>query len=126
MMQTDTNLAQLLMEIGYLAAGYGFFKEAETIFCGVRAARPDSEFPFIGMAVVKMSQGKNHEAVKFLSDHALGKNPESSLAKSFLGMALSLAGDMSESREMLMQVMSSGSDPPAADMAEALLSEMNE
>ncbi len=123
-MQADTNLVQLLMEIGYLAAGYGFYKEANTIFKGVRAARPKSEFPFIGMAVVKMNQGKYHDAIAVLNDHALRNNPESGLAKSFLGLALKLAGDTRKSREILLQVNPSAGNRAAADMAQALLTEM--
>ncbi len=124
-MQADTNMIQLLMEIGYLASGYGFHKEAHTIFKGVRAARPESEFPFIGMAVVKMNQGESDEAIGILNDYALAKNPESDLVKSFMGLALKLSGENGKSREILMQISPSSGNQAAVDMARELLTEMN-
>jgi Flp pilus assembly protein TadD len=123
-MEIDRELLQILMQSGYLAGGYGFFSEAETIFQGVMAARPESEYPVIGLAVSKMSAGRNDDAVKILHNQALKLNPESDLARSFIGLALKLGGLNEESLTMLKDVVAAGKDETAVKMAQSLIEEI--
>ena len=123
-MEADGKLVQLLMEIGYLAGGHGFFDESEIIFEGVKAARPDSEYPLIGLAVTKMNIGDYAEAARILGQEALKKNPESDLAMSFLGLVLKLSGLTSESEQIMSQVIEADRDQEAVNMAKSVLEEM--
>lgn len=123
-MEIETSTVQLLMEAGYLAGGYGFYKESEEIFEGIQAVRPDNELPLIGLAVTKMNAGNNEEAARILWEKALKINPESDLAKSFLGLALKLAGLKAESESVLKEVVDEGGNDPAVKLAQALLKEI--
>jgi Flp pilus assembly protein TadD len=120
----DTDRVQLLMEIGYLAGGHGYPAESETIFEGIRAMRPQSELPVIGLAVAKMNAGHHQEAARILWEEALAINPESDLARSFLGLVLKLSGLQSESRTILEEVVAADRQPEAVNMAKSLLEEM--
>lgn len=124
-MEIETTLIQLLMEAGYLAGGYGFFEESEKIFDGITAVRPESELPLIGMAVTKMNAGKYEEAARILWDKALKLNPESDLAKSFLGLTLKLSGLIAESQAILKEVLEANKDETAVNMARNLLEELS-
>ena len=119
-MQASTELIQRLMEIGYAAAGGELFAEALTVFDGVRAVRPESEFPLIGRAVTEMNDGRHGEAVKTL-EAALRANPQSPLTKSFRGLALKLSGMAQESQRVLEEVVAAGGDENAVAMARSIL-----
>ena len=122
-MEIERKLLQLLMEAGNLASGYGYFPEAEIIFNGLRAVRPESEYPLIGLALAKMNARKNLEAIKVLADETLKVNPESDLAKSFLGLALKTSGLREESCTVLREVIAADRDKIAVNIARNLLAE---
>lgn len=111
------------MEAGYLAAGSGMTNKAVEIFEGVAAARPESEFPDIGRSFAYLCGGDIPEAIRILNEEALVKNPESDLAKSFIGLCLKKGGLNAEANELLSGVVDEGSDSTAKDMAAALLEE---
>jgi len=116
-----TETVQRLMEIGYVAAGYGFLRQAEAIFTGVQAVRSESEMPAIGLAIAQMNAGLCEVAVKTLEANALGMNPDSELAQSFLGLALKLSGQGARSEQILRNVAQSGKHQEAVAMAKSLL-----
>lgn len=121
----DTETVKVLMEAGYVAAGTGRFKEAWTIFAGVLAARPESKFPAIGMAVTLMNAGEHEDAVKLLKENISEDNSSGCLLKSFLGLALLLAGHSAEAGNTLNDVVQGCSDETEAfNMAKALLTEL--
>ena len=122
-MEIDTKQVQMMMEIGLLASGYGYFDEAETIFNGLKSARPDSEYPIIGLAINRLNSNKAEEAVGLLRDKALVLNPANDLTKGFLGLAFKLAGFSSDSQAMLEEVVAGDADGQAVEMAKALLKE---
>jgi hypothetical protein len=119
--EIGTPLIRLMMEIGYLATGNGFPTEAEAIFEGVRAVRPGSEVPIIGLAVSRMNAGHPLEAVSLLEEQALRLNPESELTRGFLGLALRLAGHTARSQSVLEELAAKATNPIAGGMARALL-----
>ncbi|MEM7475303.1 MAG: hypothetical protein AAF483_09955 [Planctomycetota bacterium] len=121
-MQIESDKLQLLMEIGLLAAGQGMGKEAETIFRALEAARPDSELPLIGRAIMHMNLSKNDMAILNLRS-ALLKNPNSELAMAFLGFALKSMGMNEASENALRQVTELQEDNAATALASAMLSE---
>lgn len=116
---------QLLMETGYLACSRGYLAEAETIFNGLAALRPGNSYPLIGKAVAQMSAGQHLDAAHLLRTQVLEPNPNHALARAFLGLALKLACRGHESQRELGQAAQQHDDPVAADMARALLADVN-
>ena len=121
--EIGTPLIRLMMEIGYLATGNGFSAEAEAIFEGLRAVRPGSEIPFIGLAVTRMNAGRPLEAASLLEEQALRLSPASELAQGFLGLALRLAGHTGRSQSVLEDLAAKATNPCAGAMARALLAD---
>ena len=121
-MQPNTQSVQRLMEIGLMAAGNGLLSDAETIFLGLAAARPESELPLVGRAFVRMNAGRHKEAALLLQQ-AMEKNPDSDLAMSFLGAALQMSGLTSASLDVLQQVIEANGNPEAVEFAKSLLEE---
>ena len=119
-MEAKAETVKLLTEIGFMAAAHCRVKEATTIFEGLQAMRPDSEYPAIGLAVAQLSGKHFDQAIKLLRENALAKNPDSADAKSFLGLALKMAGRTSESETPLKEAVASGNGAAKA-MAETLL-----
>ncbi|MEM6654264.1 MAG: tetratricopeptide repeat protein [Planctomycetota bacterium] len=119
-MELTTETVQQLMEIGYVAAGAGRFADADAIFAAVQAARPESEYPQIGRAVVCLNADRTPEAIAILRG-ALQINPDSDLAMAFLGFALRQAGLTQQSDEVLKQVIDAGGQPEAVAVARSLL-----
>lgn len=116
-----SSLVQQLMEIGYLATGGGMSGEASTIFNAVEAVRPESELPLVGQGVTQLNAGKTNEGIAVLRK-ALEKNPDSEFAATFLGLALVQAGLSQAAENILKQVVVSGKDPRAVELANLLLS----
>jgi hypothetical protein len=121
--EIGTPLIRLMTEIGYLATGSGFSAEADVIFEGVRAVRPGSEVPIIGLAVNRMNAGRPLEAVSVLEQQALRLSPGSELAQGFLGLALRLAGHTGRSQAVLENLAAKATNPCAGAMARALLAD---
>ena len=124
MIEIPGRIVRLLMEIGYLAGANGMVDEAEQIFTALQVVRPESEYPLIGSAVTLMNSGRPGEAAKIIWDKALQLNPESDLAKSFLGLALKLSGMQGECRAILEEVIETDRDPQATEMAKSIITEL--
>lgn len=108
------------MGLGYVAAGSGRLSEADTIFSAIQAARPESEYPQIGRAVVRLNAGQHAEAIALLR-HAMEINPDSDLAMAFLGLTLQQAGFGQASSEVLQQVVDADGTPEAIALAKSIL-----
>ncbi|WP_417796432.1 tetratricopeptide repeat protein [Terasakiella pusilla] len=115
----STDDLKVLMEAGFLAANGGMTKQAQTIFEGVLAVRPESEYAYIGQAVTLLTSEKHDEAIKVLRDDALRINPDCLQAKMILAMTLKLAGRGSECDRVVDQLHRSG-DSAAKEFANAL------
>jgi hypothetical protein len=124
-MDIDSRSLQLLLEVGLLAGGYGWMKEAEVIFEGLRAVRPENESPLIGLAIAKMNNNQAEESIRILETEALNTNPESDLARAFLGLALKLAGRVEQSRLLSEQVVGRNRDQAAVNLAKGILEEIH-
>ncbi|MBG0775379.1 MAG: hypothetical protein H0S85_02980 [Desulfovibrionaceae bacterium] len=123
-MEIRKELLQKVTEIGLLASNYGQVKEAEAIFEGLVAVRPDQETPYIGMAMAKMNSGSYDEALELLLEKALTINPESDLAKSFAALCYKLAGKPVEAKAAADFVVENGSDEAAVAMAKGVIEEL--
>ncbi|MDR0351570.1 MAG: HrpB1 family type III secretion system apparatus protein [Puniceicoccales bacterium] len=119
-----TDIIRMLMDIGYVATGCGFKASAECIFDALIAARPSSELPLIGLAVVKMSFGQVSEASKILTESVAKINPDSQLAKAFFGLLLKQIGSNRESEKVLSEVLETNSDEDAVALAKSILSDV--
>lgn len=108
------------MEIGFVAAGNGLYREAEQIFIGIEAVRPESELPLVGRAFIRMNAGKPQSAIPLLKE-SLEINPDSDMALCFLGIASKLAGMSQASVEVFEQVIQANQTPEAIDLAQAML-----
>jgi Flp pilus assembly protein TadD len=117
--EVSTESVRRLLEIGYVAAGNGWFAEAETIFAAIAAVRPESSAPAIGRAVSALNRGAGADAVSLL-DHELKVRPDEPLTRAFLGLALRRAGRRAESDRVLESLQDSA-DAVAANMARSLL-----
>ncbi|HSI83001.1 MAG: HrpB1 family type III secretion system apparatus protein [Candidatus Methylacidiphilales bacterium] len=120
--QADTETVQLLMEAAYTAVGAGLTERANAVFAGLRALRPESEIPVIGQAVALMNSGSLVDATRVLEDEALVINPNSAMARAFLGLTLHLQGLGAQSRMALETVISEDTDPAATALAQSILS----
>ncbi len=123
--EIDTAMVQTLMEIGYVAIGRGQQSAAEDIFNGISSARPESELPIIGLAVTKMNFGDFTAAFKLLGENALSINPESDLAKCFLGVVSFYCGAQKESLAIMSDILANSSDEVAIKIAKSTLEEIN-
>jgi hypothetical protein len=121
-----SDLLQILAEAGYLAAGCGWQQRVETIFAGIIAVRPESEFPWIGYAIAKISMGQLSEAFEILTKRALVINPGSDLAKAFLGLILGRVGSHKISEHLLDQIVDANQTPEAVQLAKEILNKQDE
>lgn len=111
---------RLMMRLGYWSVWHGLNDEAAALFTGAQAARPQSEVPIIGMAVLAMALNRPEYAVQLLRDQALPLNPQSDVVSAHLGCALRLAGQEDEGVRLLQQIANSSTDPHARQMAQNL------
>jgi hypothetical protein len=116
-METSAEVVRLLLRIGYWSLWNGLYAEAAALFNGAKAARPESEVPVLGMAVLAMVMQQPDSAVQLLRDKALSLNPQSELVQAHLGCALRLAGREAEGQEILSRLATTGREPDARLMA---------
>ncbi len=122
-MDIETKTLQYMAELGFLAADVGRAGEAERIFQGLSAVRPDGEAVLLGLAYVRLTGGFVREALNILQGRAQALYPDNEVIKSFIGLALFWDGQPGEGRAVLEQVAASGSDPAAVAMARQLLAD---
>jgi predicted Zn-dependent protease len=120
-MLIEREVAQRLLEVGYYAIGKGHSDKAEKIFVGLAAVRPKSEYPVIALAMLKMNSNRAEEAVKLLKESEVSS--ATPMGRTYLGLALRLAGLNSESRDVLEQVVNSGENEQAVSLARSLCEE---
>ena len=93
---------RLLTEVGFLASSNADIARAEAIFGILRELRKTSSFPYIGLAMAYLNAGKAEDAVRSLELAAdvvaSDVRPE---LDAFRGLALQMAGRLSESKKAL-------------------------
>jgi len=120
-MSIDEDIVKLLGQLGFMAGGRRMVAEADAITKALELLRPDSERPLIIRAFAQLNANNATEAVRILQDQALKINPQSTLAKGFLGLALHKAGRMGERDKVLNEVIEAGDDEDAVSFAQGLL-----
>ena len=112
---------RLLTEVGMVAAGRGFPRQAREIFEGLRILRPERPFPYVGLAVASLNAGDANEAVRILEREGLAACPGDPELRAFLGLALQLAQRRAEGERVLRGVVQEHPDTQAAKLASRLL-----
>ena len=120
-MDINDDLVKLLSELAFIAGGYGMVSQCDTIAEGLQAIRPESERPFLVQAITRINQNDAITAERILREQALKLQPDSSMAKAFLGVALHLQGRLGERDRTLQEVADSNDDEDAVRIATDLL-----
>jgi len=115
----DAEDVRLLAEIGFIALLSGFMREAELIFSGIQAARPEGETGPLGLALLRMATNELDEAISILRSQR-----RSVAAQAYLGLALARQGDRVRARKTLQGVVDRAPDTPFAALAKAGLREL--
>ncbi|MDR0677988.1 MAG: hypothetical protein LBF44_00445 [Holosporaceae bacterium] len=116
-------MLRLLANVGYVATGSGKKKNAEAIFGGLIAARPQNELLYVAYAFMQMVFGEYTEASKLLIEKALKINPENEIVKTFYGMLLYQVGQRGKGYIILNQLKENGKNADAVALAESIIKE---
>ncbi len=87
---------RLLSALGFMAARSGHVVPAIRIFEGLAVLRKDKAFPYVGLALAMICVGAYGDAVHVLRERGLLACPGDPEIEAYLGLALQLAGRMSE------------------------------
>ncbi|HOB61155.1 MAG TPA: HrpB1 family type III secretion system apparatus protein [Candidatus Competibacteraceae bacterium] len=118
-MNMDDDLIKLLAELGFIAGGYGLIAQTDAIVGALEALRPDSERPYLIQALARINFRDAAGAERILREQALKLNPDSAMAKAYLGLALHVQGRINERDRILEEAIASG-DEEAAALAQRL------
>jgi predicted Zn-dependent protease len=106
-----------LADLGFIALFRGRIREAEALFKGLCAARPQDDAGPIGIALLLMRAGDVTGAIKLLKSR-----PRSDANQTILGMALLRLGERAEAEAILRDVAATASESAHASMAAMILS----
>lgn len=121
-MDIDDDLIKVLAELGFIAGGYGMIAQTEAIVGALQTLRPHSERPSLIEALARMNAQDAAGAERVLREQALKVNPDSAMARAYLGLALHLQGRMNERDRALQEALAAGdADEDAATLARHLL-----
>ena len=118
-MNMDDDLIKLLAELGFIAGGYGLIAQTDAIVGALEALRPDSERPYLIQALARINFRDAAGAERILREQSLKLNPDSAMAKAYLGLALHVQGRINERDRILEEAIASG-DEEAAALAQRL------
>lgn len=116
-----TETVKLMAELGFSALMQGRADEAQTIFLGVRAARPEQNAGPIGLAMLALGRDDPDTAIGLLKDL---KSDEQALT--FLGLAYFRKGDKERAVKILNAAIDLGATELARDMLWAIVEETGE
>ncbi|MDR2812484.1 MAG: hypothetical protein LBB05_01680 [Puniceicoccales bacterium] len=121
--EVPTEMIRLLLDIGYVSTGSGRKQDAENIFESIIAARPNQELSFVAYSFMRIVFGEYVEASHLLIEKALKINPKSEMAQAFYGLLLYQVGRKGESDMILGNIMNTGEDRDAYQLAESIIRE---
>ena len=120
-MDFDDDLIKLLTELAFFAGGCGMVAQSDAIATGLEVMRPGSEGPHLVRAISRLNQNNAELAERILREQALKAQPDSSMAKAFLGVALHMQGRLNERDNTLKEVIAINDDEDAVRIAHDLL-----
>ena len=123
-MQVEQKERSLLGKIGFMACRQCRYDEARAIFDGLQQSDPSKVGPYLGLAVVLMSEGKPGEAAAYLKDTALPILPDDPDLKAYLGLAYFMDKQPEEARKLLAPLAGDGTGGAAASLAKSVLDQI--
>lgn len=123
-MDIQPSVLRNMASLGLMAADQGRIHEAERIFQGLAAVRPDHEAVLLGLAYTRMNIGAYDEALDILHNKAMALYPDNEILTCFCGLALHLDGKPGAARDLLDPISASGKNPLAVNLAINLLAEL--
>lgn len=119
----DRDAMRLIAEIGFIGTQTGQLAAARSLFQSLLLLRPDSNLPFIGLAMVELGAQRPEEAARILREQGLKQHPGDPELMAFLGLALQTAGEVANAQKVLAAVVArEGEDSqPYVRMASKLL-----
>ncbi len=116
---------KLLAQIGFLAATSGYVVPAIRLFEGLRVLRPGQAFPFIGLALARMTVGAFQDAARVLREEGLRAVPENEEIQIYLGLALALAKQPQDAQRLLNTLLENNHiDAPELQLAKSIQSQI--
>lgn len=123
-MKIDSDVIQLLSQIGYLACLKGDVSNGQMIMDSVEMNSDNHPSAMIGVAISRIYAGQYTEAVRTLKNKVLNIEPNNMTAKTFLGIALSESGESEEAFTLFRDIVANGNSDNRA-IASFYLGEMN-
>ncbi len=107
----------LLAESGFIAINQGDEDAAIKLFKASELLRPDNLLPKVGMGYMHLCKLELKQAAKIFED-ILAKEPNNEMAKTFLGLSLSLnPAEVAKGEKVLEQSSHDSKDPMVKDLA---------
>jgi len=100
----DSDDIQLLTQTGFIAAGRADVQRAERIFGALALARPQHDFPHVGMAAALLNAGRPADAAARLGSVQLPPGDAADMVQAFHGLALQLDRRPGEATRVLRAV----------------------
>ncbi len=126
-MEIQKGVFRIMWESGLVASNSGHFDDADTIFRGLNAIRPENEYPLIGLAANQMNMGKYTNAVDILKEQAFKINPENDLAKAYLALNYKVMKRVDDLEAVCNEIIEQdGADEAVVEMAKILLEAIDE
>lgn len=116
----DKDLLQTLYQIGISGIYQDCLGESETIFEGLRAVRPKSEVPLLGLALTRFAQVRAQDAIQILMDDALEINPDNYVIRAYLAMMLKRVGINDQAEELCEGIIKDNKDEAAVAFAKII------
>lgn len=120
-LEISKDLIAKLAELAFVGLRSGLQKKPEVIFEGLTAYAPNNENVLLGIAILDISMGKSHKAIRDLEHGVLRVNPNNELAKSQLGIALYATGMHGRAEGLLKEIATTGKDSIAINVAKEFL-----
>lgn len=114
----EAEQVRLMAELGFTALMRGRDEEAESIFLGVQAARPEQEAGPIGLALLALKRSDPDTAIGLLKEFTADER-----ALTFLGLAYYRKGDTERAARILNDALNLGASDLAADLLKAIAEE---
>lgn len=119
-MDMEEDTVKQLAELAFIAGGYGMLEQSDALVAGLAVVRPDSAQPYLIQAMTRLNAKDALGAEQLLRSRALQIEPDSSMAKALLGLALHMQGRSSERDRCLKEVMAVRDDKQAVEIAATL------
>ncbi len=91
---------RLLAAIGFVSARSGLAEQSRKIFEGLSIARPESTFPYIGLALTNLCIGTPETAVDILKERGLKAVPNDPELRTWLAIAFHYSGQVINARQV--------------------------